>query len=99
LGDEIPLSSLYRTLTVLQDAGIVMPHYGVHGVTRYELAEWLAGHHHHLICVSCGSVEDIGVPQRTEAKVQSVVDEISSIAGFTPANHAVEIEGRCSRCA
>jgi len=99
IGDAVPLSSLYRTLTVLQEADVVMPHFGVHGLTRYELAEWLAGHHHHLICISCGAVDDIDLPPAYERRVQTLVDDISSIAAFTPASHAVEIEGRCARCA
>jgi Fur family ferric uptake transcriptional regulator len=99
IGDAVPLSSLYRTLTVLQEADVVVPHFGVQGLTRFELAEWLAGHHHHLICISCGAVDDIDLPPAYERRVQTLVDDISSMAAFTPAGHAVEIEGRCARCA
>ncbi|MCI0543263.1 MAG: transcriptional repressor, partial [Actinobacteria bacterium] len=45
---DIPLSSIYRSLAVLEEAGVLDPHFGQRGVTRYELAEWLRGHHHHL---------------------------------------------------
>lgn len=99
IGDAVPLSSLYRTLTVLQEADVVMPHFGALGLTRFELAEWLAGHHHHLICINCGTVDDIDLPPSYEAQVQTLVDEVSSMAAFTAVNHAVEIEGRCARCA
>ena len=99
LGPAVPLSSLYRSLAVLEEAGIVVPHFGAKGLTRYELAEWLNGHHHHLICVACGTVEDISIPAEHEHKLHELVDGIGALVSFTPANHALEIEGQCSRCA
>ena len=99
IGPAVPLSSLYRSLAVLESAGVVVPHFGAKGLTRYELGEWLTGHHHHLICVGCGVVEDIAIPQAQETRVRELVDEISSFASFTPLDHVIEIEGRCARCA
>jgi Fur family transcriptional regulator, ferric uptake regulator len=99
IGSSLPLSSLYRSLAVLETAGVVVPHFGKKGVTRYELAEWLQGHHHHLVCLDCGAVEDLALPQSYEEKVRELVEEIGSTALFTPVNHAFEIEGVCSRCA
>ncbi len=96
---ELPLSSVYRSLSVLEDAGVIAPHHGAKGLTRYELAEWLRGHHHHLVCIDCGSVEDVEVDEQLESQVGGVVTTISSRARFIPFNHALEIEGRCSRCA
>ncbi len=99
LGPAVPVSSLYRSLTVLEEAGVVVPHFGARGLTRYELAEWLQGHHHHLICIDCGSVEDVEVPASYESQVEDLVVGISATAAFTPRSHALEIEGRCARCA
>jgi Fur family ferric uptake transcriptional regulator len=82
----------------LEEAGVVIPHFGAKGLTRYELAEWLTGHHHHLVCVVCGSVEDVEIPTAYESQVRGLVDTISAIASFTPLNHALEVEGRCARC-
>lgn len=96
---SLPLSSIYRSLTVLEEAGVLAPHHGAKGLTRYELAEWLKGHHHHLVCIECGSVEDVEVSEGHESKVDQVVNDISSAASFIPFNHALEIEGRCARCA
>lgn len=98
LGEAIPVSSLYRSLTVLEQCGVLMPHLGARQVIRYELAEWISGHHHHLVCVDCGSVEDVDVPPPVESEVRSLV---AGIAGrsFTPLGHTLEIEGRCARCA
>ena len=96
---DIPLSSLYRSLTVLEDANVLAPHHGTKGLTRYELAEWLRGHHHHLVCVDCGAVEDVEVADKHENDVDRIVEEISRAASFVPVGHALEIEGRCARCA
>lgn len=99
LAQELPLSSIYRSLSILEDAGVLAPHHSTKGLTRYELAEWLRGHHHHLVCLDCGSVEDIDVANRHETQVDQIVHEISEAASFTAVNHALEIEGRCARCA
>ncbi len=96
---SVPLSSLYRTLSVLEEAGVVTPHLSTKGVARYELAEWLTGHHHHLVCSACGMVEDVLVPAPMEAQVESLVRSIAAEAAFQPAGHALEIEGLCARCA
>ena len=98
IGSAVPLSSLYRSLAVLEDAGVVVPHFGAKVLTRYELAEWIAGHHHHLICLECGAVEDIDVPVQIEERVRTAVAEIGDRAGFVPSGHVLEIEGRCARC-
>lgn len=99
LDERVPLSSLYRSLAILEEAGVVAHHLGAKGLTRYELAEWLAGHHHHLVCVDCGSVSDVQIPPSQEESVRDLVAQIAALASFSPTDHALEIEGRCSRCA
>jgi Fur family ferric uptake transcriptional regulator len=98
IGAGVPLSSLYRSLNVLEGAGVVAPHLGAKGLTRYELAEWLIGHHHHLICLECGSVDDVAVPSHYERQVEAIIAGIGEMASFAPSGHAIEIEGRCARC-
>lgn len=99
LGPQVPLSSIYRTLSILEEAGVVAHHLGAKGLTRFELAEWLAGHHHHLVCVQCGAVADIDIPPAKEESVRSLVTEIAALASFQATDHALEIEGLCARCA
>jgi Fur family transcriptional regulator, ferric uptake regulator len=98
MSDEVPLSSLYRSLAVLEEAGILAPHFSTKGVTRYELAEWLAGHHHHLLCLECGEVTDVRTADGLEDELLEIVGRIGATVGFTPTNHALDIEGRCSSC-
>lgn len=99
IGATVPLSSLYRTLAVLESANVVTPHFATKGLARYELAEWLTGHHHHLVCIECGTVEDIEVPPHYEQQVTELVDDIAATSSFRATNHALEIEGTCEQCA
>lgn len=95
---RVPLSSLYRSLAVLEEAGVLVAHTGSRGVTRFELAEWLAGHHHHLVCRDCGMVSDIHLDPEKEAGLQRLAAEAADNAGFAASAHSLEIEGRCTRC-
>lgn len=94
----LPLSSLYRSLAVLEEAGVVAPHFSSKGVTRYELAEWLAGHHHHLLCLTCGDVLDVQTSDRLEEELVDIVNRVGASVSFVPVNHGLEIEGYCSNC-
>lgn len=98
IGDSVPLSSIYRSLAVLEDAGVISPHYSTKGVTRYELAEWLMGHHHHLVCLECGQVEDIEIGAEIETQLEAIVESIGRDVSFAPRDHALEIEGLCTQC-
>jgi Fur family ferric uptake transcriptional regulator len=95
----VPVSTVYRTLAVLEDAGVVQPHHGTRGITRYEIAEWLAGHHHHLLCIHCGAVEDIELPRDLESQLEVLVGQVSGMSSFSASGHSLEVDGRCSRCA
>jgi len=99
LQGKVPVSSLYRTLTVLEGSGVVEPHHGAKGITRYEIAEWLAGHHHHLVCIDCGAVEDVELPARLESQLEALVGRVSDLSAFSASGHSLEVDGRCARCA
>lgn len=98
LDGAVPLSSIYRTLAVLCDAAVATPHHGRGGVTRYELAEPLQRHHHHLVCVECGRIDDVEFASEAEKSVHTVVASVAAEHGFRAIDHAVEIEGVCGRC-
>ena len=98
LNRDLPLSSLYRSLAVMSDALVLDPHNGTKGLTRYELAEWLQGHHHHLVCIDCGSVEDIEIPDPVESKLEGLIAVITADREFGSTGHSLEIDGRCRRC-
>jgi Fur family transcriptional regulator, ferric uptake regulator len=95
--ESVPLSSIYRTLTVLHEAEVVAPHHAS-GVTRYEIADWLAGHHHHVVCGECGAVSDVVLPDDLESVIEDVVTAVARQAGFRHDGHSLEVEGTCPGC-
>jgi Fur family ferric uptake transcriptional regulator len=98
LRPAVPLSSLYRTLTVLEHAGVISREHDAEGVARHELAEWLTGHHHHLVCVQCGAIVDVDIPTNLEARLGPLVEEIARSAGYAATGHRIDVEGRCPAC-
>ena len=66
LGPDLPRSSAYRNLVDLEAAGVVRRVAANDEFARYELAEDLTEHHHHLVCVSCGAVPDVSPPAGLE---------------------------------
>ncbi len=51
------LTTLYRMMNDFEEAGIVASHELGHGHQDYELAN--RPHHHHIVCESCGDIEDV----------------------------------------
>lgn len=98
LSGQVPVSSLYRSLAVLEEVGVLQTYHAGGGVTRYELAEWLNGHHHHLVCMTCGRVEDMEISASFEQRLDGLAREVASDSGFRPTGHTLEIEGRCRFC-
>lgn len=98
-GPRLAQSSVYRNLVVLEQAGIVRRVVAAGGFARYELAEDLTEHHHHLICTSCGSVEDLPAPVGLERTVRRATATLASRRGFSVRAHRVDMLGLCSRCA
>ncbi len=98
LGDVIPLSSLYRSLSVLTDSGVLVAQHDSDGIMRFELAEWLAGHHHHFVCVSCGTAVDVIPNPDQEHAIERLIEEMATVNGFAVTGHRFEIEGRCTSC-
>lgn len=95
----VPLSSLYRSLSVMAEAGVLATHHSPAGVTGYELAEWLVGHHHHLVCAGCGAVDDIELSDAMESMLERLVAGAAAAGGYQVAGHALEIDGLCAACA
>jgi Fe2+ or Zn2+ uptake regulation protein len=91
-------SSAYRNLSVLEDAGVVRRLVTADDTARYELAEDLTGHHHHLICERCGSVIDIDVPAELEDGVTSFSSSIAESHGFRIEHHRLDLIGICPAC-
>ena len=98
LTEPVPQSSLYRTLAVLVAAGVVAEHHGAAGTTRFELAEWITGHHHHLVCDTCGRVRDLVLEPEEESTLEDLVTRVGQRVGARARGHALEIVDRCQEC-
>ena len=97
--DDLPQSSVYRNLAVLEAAGVVVKVLTNGDRSAFELAEELKGHHHHLVCVQCGLVLDIDVPNEVEQMLDTGVADLVSRAGFVLVGHRLDLMGRCKNCA
>lgn len=97
-GEDLAQSSVYRNLVVLEDAGVVRKVVATDEFARYELAEDLTEHHHHLLCSGCGAVEDFVLPARVERSVEAALAAVAVDARFEGAHHRLDLVGRCRRC-
>jgi Fe2+ or Zn2+ uptake regulation protein len=98
LRPDLPRSSAYRHLVDLQLAGVVRRIAANDEFSRYELAEDLTEHHHHLLCISCGAVIDVTPPARFEASVDRVLNDLADAVGFEPHSHRLDVLGVCASC-
>jgi Fur family transcriptional regulator, ferric uptake regulator len=96
--DELAQSSAYRNLTVLEQAGVVHRVVGADEFARFELAEDLAGHHHHLICSACGSVADFTISPALEANLATAFRSVTRSTGFQADHHRLDLVGVCADC-
>ena len=97
-GDGLAQSSVYRNLAVLEEAGVVRKVVAADEYARYELAEDLTGHHHHLLCTSCGAVEDFTLPARVEQSIEAVFTTAARRTGFHGVHHRLDLVGLCADC-
>ena len=91
-------SSAYRNLAVLERAGVVHRIAGADGFARYELAEDLTGHHHHLVCSTCGDVVDFEMSDAVERDLDAALHRAARRAGFRVSGHRLDLVGTCASC-
>ncbi len=100
LENGLPQSTTYRNLAVLEQAGVVRRVMGSDDFGRFELAEEFTGHHHHhLVCLSCGVVEDFEAPRRVEQGLADAIGQFTSGTGFRAEAHRLDLLGTCANCA
>jgi len=91
-------SSVYRNLTVLESAGVIARVVTHDEWARFELAEDIGGHHHHLICERCGTVRDVVVPDTVEAALDASLGTLAGLNGFQLRHHRLDLVGVCGDC-
>ncbi len=96
---DLPQSSVYRTLTVLEEAEVVSRLAVGSNHAHFELSEHLGRHHHHLVCRSCGSVIDVDLGTDVEATIDDGLRQVARQHGFNVEDHRVDVIGYCADCA
>ena len=95
----LPQSSVYRNLGDLEDVGVVRRISTDEDFGRYELTEDLTGHHHHLVCSSCGRTTDITLAAGLERDLDTALDAVAREADFADVGHRLDLIGTCADCA
>ena len=90
-------SSAYRNITGLLEAGVVERIAGTGDRSRFELAAVFSGHHHHLVCQACGTVEDLRVSPALERALRAAA-RVAGQQGYEVTDHRLDFYGRCEAC-
>ncbi len=88
---RVGYSTVYRTLRLLSDAGVIRQHSFGDGLIRYELA--LSELHDHLICTACGSIFEF-----RDAVIEAHREYVAVDRGFRLKSHKHELYGVCAGC-
>ena len=90
-GETVGLSTVYRALQAMADAGEIDVLRSDAGEAAYRKCS--DTHHHHLVCRSCGRTVEVEGPT-VERWTRAVAEE----HGFADVSHTLEIFGTCSQC-
>lgn len=90
-GENIGLTTVYRTLQSLADSGEVDVLRHADGEAAYRRCS--TGHHHHLVCRTCGRTVEVEGPA-----VERWADRVAVAHGFRDVEHTVEVFGTCGEC-
>lgn len=91
---EIGLATVYRTLELLSELRIIHKMNFGDGVARYDLRDDNAErHHHHLICMNCGTVDEI-----FEDLLGGAEERVRDVYKFSILDHRLNFYGICHRC-
>lgn len=91
-GASIGLTTVYRTLQTMTDAGEVDMIRTPDGEFAYRRCA-TGQHHHHLVCRSCGRTVEITGPT-----VERWATRVAEDHGFREVSHELEIFGTCQNC-
>lgn len=91
-GENVGLTTVYRTLQTLAEVGEVDVLRTGEGESVYRRCS--RGHHHHLVCRVCGRAVEVEGPA-----VERWADKVAAEHGFVDVSHTVEIFGVCPACA
>jgi len=85
-------TTIYREIAFLKSQEIIRELQFGDGRKRFE--SWPDNHHHHLVCISCDTIECIELDGCLEAEEKKILKENN----FKTINHSLEFQGLCARC-
>jgi Fur family ferric uptake transcriptional regulator len=88
---RVGLTTVYRTLQLMAESGELDAIRTADGEMSYRRCS--GGHHHHLVCRSCGRTVEVSGPT-----VEKWTSRIAEENGFRDVNHELEIFGTCASC-
>jgi Fur family ferric uptake transcriptional regulator len=91
LGERVGLTTVYRTLQGMTEAGELDVLRTTDGETAYRRCS--TGHHHHLVCRGCGRTVEVSGPA-----VEKWANAVAEQHQFRDVSHDLEIFGTCSTC-
>ena len=84
-------ATIFRSLKLLVETGVLCRVLLEDGDLHYQLSH--RGHHHHLLCVECGSSQDL-----LGCDIEELLQQTSASHGFELSGHWLEVYGRCRSC-
>lgn len=90
-GETIGLTTVYRALQTMADADEVDVLRQADGEAVYRRCS--TGHHHHLVCRTCGATVEVEGPT-----VERWAEQVAAEHGFHEVEHTVEVFGTCGGC-
>lgn len=91
-GVKVSKATVYNTLELLQNCGLVSRYRFAENTSRYEKA-FGRPHHHHLICLECGDIIEF-----VSDKLERIQNEVCGEKDFKAQSTTLQIFGSCSRC-
>src|ERR687888_1109774 len=90
-GESVGLATVYRTLALLSEQGVVDALAHSPGETCYRVCG--AEHHHHLVCSECHRVVELA-----DCELDAWLERVSASHGFVATGHRLEATGVCPAC-
>ena len=91
-GSKVSRATVYKTLNLLHECGLVSRYRFSQGHAQYEKTTDRP-HHDHMVCTKCGAIIEF-----ENSRVERLQDDACAHYGFTPMYHSFQIFGICLDC-
>ena len=88
---RISLATVYRTLSLFKEEGIIEERHFIEGHHHYEVKG--ESDHYHLVCLKCGEIVEF-----ESAAIGDMKDDVYRKTGFKVVGGDICLEGYCKRC-